>query len=230
MKPAHKKALYIALPLILGTAFLIWYLTKNKKKGNYIPEEKPEKAKKDIAKEPSPAVINVSNSYPLKNGVFNSALVSQLQKILNSKGAALTVDGDFGPKTEAALLKYYGKKQIDNAADFNIFKTQVPSTQLINTKTAKAQLIINTYRKSALTEIYCTVNTQLTVVEPAGNSYVLTQKNINFNKLQAFDHDRFVPVSVAPTGDLVVKYISAWLGGETFMGYADPEAFAVKYI
>jgi hypothetical protein len=38
--------------------------------------------------------------------------VTELQKILNKKGAKLVVDGKFGAKTEAALFKYFGVKSI----------------------------------------------------------------------------------------------------------------------
>ena len=223
-----KRALQIGLPIMAGAIFLFFYLRKSAKKAPYEPEDNPGKAKKTPEKEPTPAVISQSNAYPLKNGVYNSALVSQLQKILNSKGASLTVDGDFGPKTEAALLKYYGKKQIDDVADFNKFKIQVPGAQLINTKTAKAQLIVSNYKKSSFSEIFCTMDTQVTVVEQSGSGYVLTRNNISFNKLQAFNHDRFVPLGVSATGDLVAKYISSWIGVQTYIVYADPEALSVK--
>ena len=230
MTPKTKKIILIALPLMLGTGFLIWYLTRKKSTGAYIPEIAPEKAKVKPKSEPKPAEIKASNAYPLKNGVYNSALVAQLQKILNSKGAKLVVDGDFGAKTEAALLKYYGKKQIDSATDLNAFKAQVQTPQLVNTQISKAQVVINEYTKSQFSQVYCTMDTQAEVVIPDGNYYRMQQQTIKFSKLQSFDHERFIPLGVAPTGELVVKYLSAWLGGETYTIFVDPDALAVKFL
>ncbi|MDR2962731.1 MAG: peptidoglycan-binding protein [Bacteroidales bacterium] len=58
---------------------------------------------------------STANDFPLKNGVMNSDNVSKLQTHLNSKGASLVVDGDFGPLTEAALVKYYNTKEFTKA-------------------------------------------------------------------------------------------------------------------
>lgn len=49
--------------------------------------------------------------FPLKQGVTSDD-VKKLQQHLNSKGAALDVDGIFGPKTEAALLLHYNMKEM----------------------------------------------------------------------------------------------------------------------
>ncbi|MCL2328306.1 MAG: peptidoglycan-binding protein [Bacteroidetes bacterium] len=57
--------------------------------------------------------------FPLKQGV-KSDDVAALQRHLNSKGANLTVDGIFGPKTEAALQLHYGLKEMSEA-QFNQF-------------------------------------------------------------------------------------------------------------
>lgn len=228
MTKATKIILY-SLPLIAGAGFLVWYLRKNGKKSNFIPEENPAKAKQQPAKEPTPTVISTSSSYPLKNGVFNSALVAQLQVILNGKGASLTVDGDFGPKTEAALLKYYGKKQIDSAADFNNFRTLTTNNMLVNTKTAKAQVILTAYKKSPVSEVYCTMNTELTVVVKDGSgNYVVTNNTIKLEKLSSFPHERLVPIAITNAGDLRGEYTTSWIGGQTYSVFMDPSAFAVK--
>ncbi|MDR0941662.1 MAG: peptidoglycan-binding protein [Bacteroidales bacterium] len=55
--------------------------------------------------------------FPLRTGVMNNNDVATLQAHLNSKGANLDVDGDFGSLTEAALMKQYGKKEL-SAEDF----------------------------------------------------------------------------------------------------------------
>ncbi len=58
----------------------------------------------------------VNNSiFPLKNGVMNNTNVEALQRHLNSKGANLQIDGDFGVLTESALLKYYNTKEFTKA-------------------------------------------------------------------------------------------------------------------
>ena len=56
--------------------------------------------------------------FPLQRG-SKGAKVIELQNNLNKKGAGLNPDGDFGGKTEAALLKYTGKKIIYNQQELN---------------------------------------------------------------------------------------------------------------
>lgn len=60
------------------------------------------------------APVNVStldNNKLLKRGM-SGAEVTQLQTILKQKGQSVTIDGQFGPQTEAAVLAVFGKTQI----------------------------------------------------------------------------------------------------------------------
>jgi len=56
--------------------------------------------------------------YPLVKGSKNDS-VKDLQTCLNKLGAGLTADGDFGQKTEDALLKYAGKKSVSSQVELN---------------------------------------------------------------------------------------------------------------
>lgn len=62
--------------------------------------------------------------YPIRRGDSGS-VVTFIQNGLNKTyNAGLVVDGKFGAKTEAALLKHFGKKEL-NEADFAIFVVKV---------------------------------------------------------------------------------------------------------
>jgi len=63
-------------------------------------------ASSSAAQAPSATVLQSGSS---------GADVTALQTKLNAKGAGLTVDGQFGPKTLAALQKYYGQPSITTA-------------------------------------------------------------------------------------------------------------------
>jgi hypothetical protein len=64
------------------------------------------------------------SSFPLKKGSKNT-VVGTVQALLNSAGETLTVDNNFGSKTEAALLKVFGKKTIDNQADLDRLRAKI---------------------------------------------------------------------------------------------------------
>jgi peptidoglycan hydrolase-like protein with peptidoglycan-binding domain len=223
-----KRALTIGLPVIAGVVFLYFYLRKSGKEKKYVPEQKPEKAKENPAKEPAP--VNQSSGYPLKNGVYNSSLVAELQTILNGAGAKLTVDGDFGPKTESALQTYYGKKQIDSGNDFNAFKLKVQSAGDVNVNTSRAQQIINSYKSGSNTQVYTTAETtgQVAIVN-TDKSYFFTGETLPFPKLLAFAHDKFVPKGMGSNGYLIAEYDQQnTFGNTTYTLFVNPNALAVK--
>lgn len=64
------------------------------------------------------------SSFPLKKGSKNS-VVGTVQALLNTDGEHLTVDNNFGSKTESALLKVFGKKTIDNQADLDKLRAKL---------------------------------------------------------------------------------------------------------
>lgn len=57
-------------------------------------------------------VLDSSKLLSISMKSVKSEEVSELQRILNNKGASLKVDGFFGSLTESALIKYYGVKSI----------------------------------------------------------------------------------------------------------------------
>lgn len=72
----------------------------------------------------SPELSNGSSSgsrtpatkFPLKKGVYDSEEVKHLQRFLNANRngltASLTIDGDFGPLTEAVCYNVLGVKEV----------------------------------------------------------------------------------------------------------------------
>ena len=108
-----KKVIWIGSGLAVTLAgFGIWYLMKKRKEKQQITE----KIKKTTTSGSSPGIRSFScrhpdSSFPLQFGTCGNK-VKKLQSYLNSKGGSLTVDGKFGPKTEAAVQKTLGAKTV----------------------------------------------------------------------------------------------------------------------
>ena len=138
------------------------------------------------------------------------------------------MDGIFGPKTQAALKKAYGKTQIDSATDFMAFKAKVQNPAIVAANTSKAAAIINAYKNKSDSMIFTTLETTMRVVIVTANgSYVDTDKTITFDKLAMFPHERFVPLAVSYNGELRAEYTTPFVA-YTFMVLANPSALAVK--
>jgi len=222
MNKTTKNILLYGLPLAAGGAFLYWYLRKSKVKKLNTPATTPPN-NVNPSKEPNPSVINSNNIYPLKSG-SKGPLVVELQTILGG----LTLDGKFGPKTQAALLKAYGKTQIDSAADFNNFKAKVQKKSDQNIAAAVAQVIITDYNKNPNAQVYTTLETTMRVIIVNSNgTYTDTGQTITFDKLQLFPRERFVPTNISAKGELRAQYTTAVLP-VTFTVLANPQALAVK--
>jgi len=68
------------------------------------------------------SVVSPKCDFPLKRGLNNCDKVNELQMLLNAfpqdfPNKPLAIDGDFGTKTEQALVSVYGKSSIDNASE-----------------------------------------------------------------------------------------------------------------
>ena len=81
------------------------------------------KKKEASPAEPTPTPTPVStNSFPLKKGSKGNAVKSLQSLLLKIDSKSLPkygADGDFGSETEAAVLKYLGKKSVDGQDDLN---------------------------------------------------------------------------------------------------------------
>ena len=70
---------------------------------------------------PSPPVAAPNTQQPLKKG-DNGPLVQSLQRTLNARvspSPELSIDGDFGPATEAAVLAFQRSQQLDASGEVN---------------------------------------------------------------------------------------------------------------
>jgi peptidoglycan hydrolase-like protein with peptidoglycan-binding domain len=107
----HGKKILIAFALILAAA-AAWYYFKKRKASQVEPgQPTPTPA----GSPPAPAV---SGPWPLQQGSRNTYVKALQQHLNKAHGAGLVIDGIFGPKTEAAALKYEGKASFTNT-DFN---------------------------------------------------------------------------------------------------------------
>ncbi len=149
------KYVLIAVPVLAGGAVIYWQVKKYK-----VPAKKqipPISGNTVIGEGPSAVIVPVSGSgstsspaptgctFPLKRGSYNNQCVGQLQKALS-----ITIDNDFGSKTEAALLAQTGKTQIASASELAAVLNQLSqkvAIQYFNTANL-AQKIISDYGAS----------------------------------------------------------------------------------
>lgn len=103
----------IAGALALAGVYFIYKYFQPKKKDAAAPAEPT----------PTPTPLPLPTSgVPLKKGSKGNAVKSLQQLLLKIDSKILPkygADGDFGSETEAAVLKYLGKKTVDGQADLN---------------------------------------------------------------------------------------------------------------
>ena len=124
MNKKLKVGLLVGVPVLIG-AYLIYKQFKGSKGaiGKYTPPPTP----KPVV---NPTRTTTGCDYPLKKGLYNCDLVKQLQWALNHipstsydsttnlvKYRPLAEDGDFGAKTEAVLLDFWGEGNGQNVVD-----------------------------------------------------------------------------------------------------------------
>lgn len=223
-----EKILIYTLPLLLMGGIAYAFIRKKQGIKNLtVHDYTPPKASNPTV-EPTANTIATTNVYPLKSG-SKGAMVVELQQILNGSGAGLTVDGKFGPKTQAALQKAYGKTQIDSAADYNNFKAKTQSQADKNTSYSRAITLLNAYNQNPAGSIYTTLETTMRVIiVNSDNTYTDSGQTITFDKLDLFPRERFVPKAASTNGELRAEYTTPFIP-VTFAVLANPSALAVKY-
>lgn len=121
----NKKLIWYSLPILVGGFLIYKQFSKGKRRGEDVPLPPP----------PTPPSPNQSprptSEYPLARGSKNG-LVGSLQSLLNTalqcKGMALlTVDDNFGGKTESALKTLTGKTSVGSSSEFEAVKKQLGS-------------------------------------------------------------------------------------------------------
>lgn len=169
-----QKGILIALPIVLGVGFLIWYLRKGKNAGIGI-EKTPADPTTDVT-----VIPNANGGYkpivqqyfPLKKG-SKGEKVKELQRALIAVDPGALpkygVDGDFGSETEAAVQKYLGKKSVDSQEDLNkilAVKATQAAQALENAANANrsklAGVLVNAYKANpANLDFYAIWDTQV---------------------------------------------------------------------
>lgn len=120
-----KKVILITLAAAMAIALIAaWLIVRRKRSETEVTEQSGSAGTSSGSTAWTVKNLDDDYSYPIKRG-DSGTVVTFIQSGLNDTwGAGLTVDGKFGPKTEAALLKHFGKKEL-NEADFAIFVVKV---------------------------------------------------------------------------------------------------------
>jgi len=132
-----QKAAIIGVPLIIGGYLIYRQLRKPKPNGISdipSPNQNTSNTNTNNTNNTNTNSGGIASTFPLKKGSKNST-VGTLQGLLNTSNLIdpkLSVDKDFGSKTEAALIKVYNKKQIDNQADLDALRSYLSQQSVLS--------------------------------------------------------------------------------------------------
>ncbi len=119
---SKKKVIIITAAAMVIVSIAVWLIVRQKRKGtdNTLQRDAGSTTGSTTTKWTIKNLDDSEIDWPIKRGDAGT-IVTNIQNGLNSKyGAGLVVDGKFGAKTEAALLKYFGKKELTES-DFAVF-------------------------------------------------------------------------------------------------------------
>jgi hypothetical protein len=117
----NRKAVIITIVIvaIIMLAVASWLIYKRFFKKDSTDEDVKDETMPDWSTNnsttPTYSQTTFGTSFPIKKGARGSE-VEKIQAAINKKcGAGLTTDGDFGPRTESALLSCYNTKEVSSA-------------------------------------------------------------------------------------------------------------------
>lgn len=199
----QKIGLY-SIPVIIG-GVAIYLVVKTYK----IPSPK-QGAKNSDGSTPQPKIL-VTNSvnessvnaqyFPLQKGSDND-YVKELQDVLG-----VDVDGDFGPKTLAALQQQVGKSTVTSLSDLSNVEDQILAQDAdqnnLDYKNQNASLILSQYQNEKwLIVENDTVWNQVT--ENNDGTYSKTGMQISFNSGTKINLTDYVPFAINPSNSNII--------------------------
>lgn len=200
-----KKILYIATPLVLIGA--IYFINRKK-----IQKKIASGINNSPLPEPVVATTTASSSvsagvFPLKQGSIND-IVKTLQRILG-----VTVDGNFGPQTAAALKAFSGKSTVASQAELDALSAKKANEQNAWASQAKAQQLLTQFRNNNLS-IYTTDNlVAYGYIEDYAGAINYTNHNINMPKDKTYNNTDYKLTGYTKGGNLQMQITSGDLAG-----------------
>jgi len=143
MKKGTKIALYTVGFVIVSGGIIFFIMGQNKKKLvaaiQNTPNQEPNAKSKVVSAKTQAALasgntVDTSSDFPLEQGDTDSDSVRTLQRILG-----VTVDGNFGPKTLAALKAFSGQSTVADQAALNALSAKKAALQDQATAAVRAQ-------------------------------------------------------------------------------------------
>jgi len=143
MKKGTKIALYTVGFVIVSGGIIFFIMGQNKKKLvaaiQNTPNQEPNAKSKVVSAKTQAALasgntVDTSSDFPLEQGDTDSDSVRTLQRILG-----VTVDGNFGPKTLAALKAFSGESTVADQAALNALSAKKAALQDQATAAVRAQ-------------------------------------------------------------------------------------------
>lgn len=212
MSPKLKNALVIFGPLVLGIGAILFINRKKKQKMDTAPVVAPgEELKIPVQAAPPPQPF-----FPLQNG-SNNVKVKELQSAIGA-----TVDGAFGPKTEAALVAFAGVRSVDTQEQLDEIKKKAQgSTNLV-----RATDLFNRFKKGgqAIYVVTAAFSKQVVVV----NGVIIpTGKGMTLFAGKVYNNTDYTISSVTKTGNILVTVTRGSLLG---IYVFDPNNISLKSV
>lgn len=204
------KFVKIGIPILIGGAgiFLIAknYLFPKKDKTTPPQPNNPSSSTKTTADTFVSGTTTVTDAFPLKIG-SKGANVTKLQNALGIENlGGSSIDGVFGAKTEAAVVKFLNKKTVDSAADITRIASLKATTDLEHKKNQAGAKLIAQYKADPYLMIMPLVNTVATQVQIDANNYwIFTSNKFTMQKGLKYNHSDYVLKEVSGMGNLLME-------------------------
>ena len=182
----HYAWIIIAAVLVLGGGYMLYKYLK-KPKAVTLPDH--------TSKPKVSATTALTTGFPIKQG-STGTMVKQLQSYLG-----VTVDGIWGPKTQAAFVAQTGKTQIASQTELTDVLNQLASTV---SPSSKADMIYNNWTDSDSALIPLSDVIAYGVTEDLDGNLTLTGQQVTWPANQALSRDSYVPVDTTVNGYLEV--------------------------
>lgn len=126
MTPQHKKITLFAV-IITALVAIIWYFVRRK-----TDTTTTQNTDNEATAGASGSLINLLDSlpegkFPLKKGTTSKEVFFMQAYFNKEKGEKLTLDGNWGSKTQAAFIKYFTGAELNEMAYLNAFSSQIAS-------------------------------------------------------------------------------------------------------
>jgi hypothetical protein len=205
MKINWKKVAGIGIP-ILAAGIILWYVAKKANPNAGSPGPNANATGKTAPKsKPVPPPKN--SAFPLKVG-SNNTYVGKLQDILG-----VTVDNQFGPQTQAALVEQAGLSSVQDEAQLGDIINKILANDAATNKASAGNQLMTTFNKGGYALLGIKTSDWNQVIKDYTGALTLTGTAITMYKGTTYNNADYIIDSVSKLGNLIIQITNGALAG-----------------